>query len=469
MLGILALMAMNSDIPSTEAILSRSNRYMSDAVRFDHFSGSVLISRKGRILLNKGFGYAQAERKIQNKSTTKFRIGSVSKQFTAAAIMRLQEQGKLKTSDSITKFIKSAPSAWAGITIKNLLNHTSGLINYTSLKEASGSFLESPHSSEEVLALFRDKPLESTPGVAFNYNNSGYFLLGLVIEKCSGQSLGDYLTENIFKPAGMLKTDLQESPKSEPGRAVSYRMENGIAKKAPFIHMNNLFAIGGASSTTEDLWTWEKALRAGKILNKSSVAEILRPGKGDYGFGWIIDTIGGHRRSYHDGGVNDFSTSLQHLTDEDITVIAISNRGDDGGIRVAYDLVGWICGAPATIRGIQPELLSESAESSYKRITAARKRFPIFDIRESKVKELGNYLVISRNKPQALELFKLNAMLYPESSDAHYRLALNYSWANQTDLARQHIQRSLRLDPKNSDAITLSKRLSAPINSASRR
>jgi tetratricopeptide (TPR) repeat protein len=136
---------------------------------------------------------------------------------------------------------------------------------------------------------------------------------------------------------------------------------------------------------------------------------------------------------------------------------------------VAYDVIGWICGAPATIRGIQPELFKESAESSFERIKHARKRFQMFDIPESKVKELGNYLVISRKKRQALELFRLNSMLYPESSDAHFRLALNYSWAKRFDLARKHVQRSLLLDPNHSDAAALSKRLARTINSASRR
>lgn len=445
----------DSELPSNPAITARLSRYMSDAVQFDHFSGAVLVVRKGKVLLKEGYGMANAELKISNMASTKFRIGSVSKQFTAAAIMRLQDRGKLKISDPISKYIKNAPAAWSGITLKHLLNHTSGLVNYTRLESASGDFLKIPHSHAEVLRLFRDLPLESKPGETYNYNNSGYYLLGLVVEKCSGQDFAGYLRTHIFKPIGLTNTDAEARPATDANRALSYRVDNGLFKPAAFVDMRNLFAIGGLTSTVEDLWKWEQALRAGKVVSKAALGEIFSPGKGDYGYGWIIDKIGGQRRIYHDGGVAEFSSSLQRLTDADVTVIAISNRGEDGGIRIAYDTIGWMCGVPATVRAIQPELFSQSAEASFKMITDMRKKFPIFDIGEQKVNELGNYLVISRRKPQAIELFKLNVLLYPKSGEAHYRLALNYSWAKKDDLAIKHVDQALQINPKHSDAAKL--------------
>jgi CubicO group peptidase (beta-lactamase class C family) len=441
-----------TEIPSNTEITSRLKRYMSDAVQFDHFSGAVLVVRKGKVLFSKGYGMANAELNIPNKSSTKFRIGSVSKQFTAAAIMQLQDRGKLKIGDLISKYIEDTPAAWEEITLKHLLNHTSGLVNYTTLAGASGDFLKVPHSHEEVLRLFRDRPLESKPGEAYNYNNSGYYLLGMVVEKCSGQPLGDYLRTNIFKPIGLTNTDAETNPAADANRAVGYSVQDGLFRRASFVDMRNLFAIGGLSSSVEDLLKWERALRAGKVISKASVSQVLTPGKGDYGFGWIIDRIGGHRRMYHDGGVAEFSSSLQRLIDADITVIAISNRGEDGGIRVAYDAVGWMCGVPATVRAIQPELFKQSAEASFKMVTDMRKKFPIFDIGERKVNELGNYLVISRRKPQAVELFKLNVLLYPKSSEAHFRLALNYSWAKKTELAIRHVEKALQLNPNHPEA-----------------
>lgn len=458
---VILAVAPGGEIPSNAEIVARLKRYMSDAVQFDHFSGAVLVVRKGRVLLSEGYGMANAELKVPNKLSTKFRIGSVSKQFTAAAIMQLQDRGKLKISDPISKYVENAPVTWKGITLKHLLNHTSGLVNYTTLAAASGDFLKVPHSHEQVLALFRDRPLESKPGEVYNYNNTGYFLLGLAVEKCSGRTLGDYLRANIFKPIGLTNTDAETNPAAAANRALSYRIDEGLFTRAPLIDMRNLFAIGGLSSTVVDLWKWERALRAGKVISKAAVSEVLSPGKGDYGYGWIIDKIGGRRRIYHDGGVADFSSSLQRLTDADITVIAISNRGDDGGIRVAYDAVGWMCGIPATVRAIQPELFSQSAEASFKMVTEMRKKFPIFDIGERKVNELGNYLVISRRKPQAIELFKLNVLLYPKSSEAHYRLALNYSWAKENDLAMKHIDKALQLNPKHQDAAKLRSTLNA--------
>lgn len=441
-----------ADLPADKVITGRLNRYMSDAVQFDHFAGAVLVARKGKILLSKGFGMANAKLKIANKPSTRFRIGSVSKQFTAAAIMRLQEEGKLKTSDSISRHLKDTPAHWDGITIKHLLNHTSGLVNYTALPEASGEFLKVPHSHAEVFRLFRDKPLEAKPGEQVRYNNTGYFLLGLIVEQCSGESFGDYLRTKIFKPADLRSTGMGD----EAGIALSYRVDdNGYFHEADFIEARNLFAIGGLTSTVEDLWKWEKALRSGKVLSQASLKEMFSPGKGGFGYGWIIDELGGQPRTYHDGGVASFSTSLQRLTNSDVTVIAISNRGEDGGIRVAYDTVGWLCNTPATLRGIQPELLTQSAEASFKLISEARQKFPIFDIGEKKVNELGNYMVISRKKAQAIELFKLNVMLYPKSSEAHYRLALNYAALAQNALARKHVDTALHLDPNHIEAAKL--------------
>lgn len=451
--------ALSLSVPSDQAIVARLNRYMSDAVQFDHFSGVILVARGDKILLRKAYGYADAERKIRNEPTTRFRIGSVSKQFTAAAIMQLAERGKLKTSDPISRFVDAAPEAWRAITIEHLLNHTSGLVNYTALKEASGDFLKSAHSHKEVLALVRNRPLVSNPGETYAYNNTGYFLLGLVVEKCSGMTLSAYLQKNIFGPYGLARTDHNLVAKPARDRALGYTVDDGPFTRAGAVDMRNLFAIGGMSSTADDLFKWQRALRTGKVVSPKSVAKIFSPGKGEYGYGWIIDRIGDERRYYHDGGVTSFSSSLQVLPDAGISVIAISNRGDDGGIRVAYDAVGWMCGVPATIRAIQPELLTLPAEASFSLVEKARKAFPIFDIREDKVKELGNYLVISGKKPQAIELFKLNTLLYPKSAEAHYRLALNYFWAKSLYLARKHVAEALRLRPGYPEAVRLERDL----------
>lgn len=448
-------LALMGTLPTDAAIAARLNAYMADAVRFDHFSGVVLVARKGKILLHRAYGFADAERRIPNEVTTRFRIGSVSKQFTAAGVMRLHELGKLRLTDSITKYIDGAPEAWRGITIEHLLNHTSGLVDYTALSEASGDYLKRHHPHRAVLDLVRDKPLRSKPGEVFAYNNTGYYLLGLVVERCAGVKLTEYLSQQIFRPLALNRTDQNLTARPSRDRALGYTVNDGRFARASEADMRNLFAIGGISSTVDDLNRWQKALRTGKVLRPASVEQIFTPGKGGYGYGWIIDKLGSERRYYHDGGLTPFSASLQILPDSDLTVIAISNRGDDGGIRVAYDAIGWICGTPATLRAIQPELFTETAESSFARIERARKSFPPFDAREDKVKELGNYLVISGRKKQAIEVFKLNTLLYPKSAEAHYRLALNYSWAKATDLAKKHVAEALRLQPNHPEAARL--------------
>lgn len=428
--------------------------YMANAVKFDHFSGAVLIARNGKPIHLKAYGMANEELGVPNDVNTKFRVGSVSKQFTAAAIMQLHERGKLDINTSVCKYIDGCPEVWKPVTIKHLLNHTSGIVNFTRLPAASGNFLLLPQTHASILATFRDLPLESPPGEAYNYNNSGYYLLGLIIEKASDSTYSEYLRKNIFEPLAMADTGLDDQGVVLKNRASSYRKGSDfIFYNAHHANMQILFSIGGLYSTVGDLLKWEQAFSTNKLLQTATIKETFTPGKGQYGYGWWIDKLGTCDRMYHDGGITDFSSSLQRLPDTGLTVIAISNRGEDGGIRVAYDVAGKMCGVPATIRAIQPELMKLDSEALVKLVNEARSNFPIFDIQERKVEEIGNYLMLVKEKNQALEVFKLNASLYPKSPNAHCKLASAFESTGNKDFAKRSFKSCLELDPKNESAL----------------
>jgi CubicO group peptidase (beta-lactamase class C family) len=440
-------------IKTNDEIVGWVDDYMNNAAKFDHFSGAVLVARDGKPIFRKAFGMANYELDVPNYVNTKFRIGSVSKQFTAAAILQLQERGKLNVGDSICRYLDDCPATWKQITIKNLLNHTSGIVNFTSLKEASGKFLLVPHSHKEIVDVFRHLPLESAPDEKYNYNNSGYYLLGLIIEKASGLSYANYLRKNIFAPLGMNDTDSDDGETIVKNRASAYYLgRDSIFRNTYYTNVEILFSIGGAYSTVNDLLLWQQSLTNGKILSSSSREEMFTPGKGSYGYGWWIDQLGSCRRMYHDGGVTNFSTSLQVLPDERLTIIAISNRGDDGGIRAAYDIVGKICGVPATIRAIQPELMSLPAKKLLEIVNKAKSAFPIFDIRESKVEEMGNYLMLVKQKQQAIEVFRLNVSLYPKSAKAFFKLGAAYESIGEKTLAAENFKKAVELDPTDKEA-----------------
>lgn len=441
-------------IRTDKEIAAWAAEYMENAVRFDQFSGSVLIARNGKPIFEMSYGTANMELNVPNRTDTKFRIGSISKQFTAAAIMKLQEQGKLSIHDPICNYLAGCPDAWKAISVKHLLNHTSGLVNFTSLPEASGVFLITPHSHSEVVNIFRNKALESQPGEKYNYNNSGYYLLGMIIEKISGTTYAEFLRENIFNPLGMSDTGFDDQKTIVHNRASGYSLgPDMIFYNTAYTSMDILFSMGGLYSTVEDLLRWEQSFSTGRFLSRSTIDEVFTPGKGSYGYGWWIDKLGGQTRMYHAGGVTDFSSSLQRLPDQKLTVIALSNRGEDGGIRAAYDIAGKICGVPATIRGIQSELTELKAEESLNLIAQAKANFPIFDVREAKLEELGNYLMLVKNKAQAIEVFKVNFDLYPKSSNACLKLANAYKNAGENGLAAKTFERCNKIDAGGKGAV----------------
>jgi len=292
------------------------------------FMGTVLVARGDEVLLSKGYGSANLEWNIANTPGTKFRLGSVTKQFTAASILLLEERGKLKTDDLVKKYMPDAPAAWDKITVYHLLTHTSGIPSFTSFADYRSlePFATTP---EKLVARFRDKPLDFQPGEKWSYSNSGYALLGYLLEKVSGQSYEKFVQENIFGPLVMKDSGYDSNSAVIARRAAGYAMgEQGEPLvNAGFIHMSVPFSAGALYSTTEDLLRWEQGLFGGKLLTAASLAKMTTPFKDDYGCGVGIRTVKGHKVIDHGGGIEGFTTFLAYYPDSKLTVIVLSNMG----------------------------------------------------------------------------------------------------------------------------------------------
>ena len=331
--------------PTNEQIVSKVNEYMSAAERISHFSGTILVARDGKPIVSKGVGMANYEWNIANTPETVFRLGSITKQFTSAAIMLLQERGKLNVNDPACKYITECPAAWEPITIRHLLTHTSGIPNYTSFPGFMEKKAMLPVSVNDLVAEYKSKPLDFTPGEKNSYSNSGYHLLGVVIEKASGKPYADFLRENIFIPLGMKQTGYDSPRDLIKWRASGYQRTNDGFVNAAYMDMLIPYAAGALYSTTGDLLIWDQALYTEKLLTRKSLDEMFTPFKNNYAYGWGVGKRLDRASTSHGGGIYGFATQIVRFTDDRVTVVVLSNVEGAGAGRVANDLAAIVFGA----------------------------------------------------------------------------------------------------------------------------
>jgi CubicO group peptidase (beta-lactamase class C family) len=328
------------------------------------FMGTVLVAQDGKVLLDKGYGFANLEWEIPNTPTTKFRLGSVTKQFTAASILLLEERGKLKVEDPVKKYMPDAPAAWGKITIFHVLTHTSGIPSFTGFPDYQPTEAI-PTTPEKLVARFRDKPLEFEPGTKWNYSNSGYVLLGYLIEKISGQKYSEFVQQNIFTPLGMKDSGYDSNSAVIAHRAAGYsRSPNGPVNTG-YIDMTIPFSAGALYSTTEDLLRWEQGLFGGKVLTAASLAKMTTPFKQDYAFGLGVSTSNGHKMIAHDGGIEGFNTSLAYYPDDKLVVAVLANLNGPFAGQIAANLAKVEHGEKVVLPGerkettVSPEILKQ--------------------------------------------------------------------------------------------------------------
>jgi CubicO group peptidase (beta-lactamase class C family) len=294
------------------------------------FSGSILVARDGEVLLSKGYNFANWELKVPNASQTKYRISSINKPITATLIMMLVERGFLDLESQICTYIQNCPELWEEIRIRNLLNHTSGIPEYTTLLDAR---IDSriPHSVAGLVDLFRDEPLNFAPGESFEYSNSNYVLLGTVIEGVTNTAYDNFLQQVLLVPLEMEDSGMDIHREILDERASGYQILGSLLVNAPYLDMTNAYATAGMYSTVEDIFRWDQALYTNQLLNEESLESMYSPGfgtdgsGGEYGLGWQLDEFQGHRKVGHTGRINGFRTYLGRYIDDGVTIIVLSN------------------------------------------------------------------------------------------------------------------------------------------------
>jgi CubicO group peptidase (beta-lactamase class C family) len=364
LLLISASLAQSNPAPGTAAPAPAPAQAPSNIARMEQivrsfvpvqFMGSVLVAQDGKILLERGYGFANLEWQVPNSPTTKFRLGSITKQFTAASILLLEERGKLKVDDPVKKYIPDAPAAWDKVTIFHLLTHTSGIPSFTGFPDYA-STKATPTTPEKLVARFRDKPLEFEPGEKWNYSNSGYVLLGYLIEKISGQSYAEFVQQNIFTPLGMKDSGYDSNSTVIPNRAAGYTHSKDGPVNSGYVDMTIPFSAGALYSTTEDLLRWEQGLFGGKVLKPESLAKMTTPFKQDYAFGLGIMANNGHKMIWHNGGIEGFNTSLAYYPDDKLVVAVLANLNGPFADQIAGDLGRVAHGEKVTLASERKEI-----------------------------------------------------------------------------------------------------------------
>jgi len=333
---------------------ARMDQIVQSFVASHKFMGTALVARGSEVIFSKGYGSANLEWDISNAPNTKFRLGSVTKQFTAASILLLEERGKLSVNDPVKKYMPDAPAAWDKITIFHLLTHTSGIPSFTGFPDYAKlePFATTP---AELVARFRDKPLEFQPGERWNYSNSGFVLLSYLIEKVTGDTYEKFVRENIFTPLGMKDSGVDSNAAVIPHRASGYTSgKNGI-ENAGFINMTVPQGAGALYSTTEDLLKWEQGLFGGKLLQPASLEKMTTAFKNNYAFGLGVETVGGHKVISHGGGIEGFNTDLTYYPDDKLTVVVLANLNGTAPGEIAKKLA-------AVAHGEAVKLTSEKKE-----------------------------------------------------------------------------------------------------------
>ncbi len=316
--------------PSSE-LAAYADRLLAAAYPADQPGAAALVIKDGQVVLRKGFGMASLELGVPVAPEDVFEIGSVTKQFTAAAVLLLQERGLLRVEDEITKHLPDYPTHGERITIENLLSHTSGIPNYTSLPEWFPRLREDL-SPAALMALFKDRPLDFKPGTKWSYSNSGYIVLGALIEKVSGKSYERFLTEEIFQKLGLSHTRYNPPEEVVPRRAAGYGRDAGGLRNARYLSMTQPYAAGALISTVDDLAKWDAALKTDALLSPASRERMFTPVKlssGEttgYGYGWAIGNLAGRKVIEHGGGIFGFVCDEARVPEAGLFVAVLSNN-----------------------------------------------------------------------------------------------------------------------------------------------
>lgn len=359
---------------------------------------AVLIAKKGEVLLEKGYGTANLELNVPMKSEMVFRIGSITKQFTAIAILQLVDKGQIAVTDSIQKFIKSFRFKGKTITIENLLTHTSGIKAYEEIDAKIPNAMRIEFSPKTVIDSLDKLPLEFEPNTKYSYCNSNYFLLAYIIEQVSGKPYPQYLKENILDPAGLQSTFYENTAAIMPDRANGYSFSDGKYWNADFISMSLVYGAGALRSTVSDLYKWHQALYAGKLVKKETFLKAVQPykladGKQiEYGYGFFNKTDNGINSIGHGGAIDGFRAIEMYYPGKDLFIAFLCNSENDS--------------VESFFQSISNVLLGIKAENEYKEIKLSEEM-------------LDSYIGLYKNDKYnvSIRIYRANGRIYGDLSN----------------------------------------------------
>ena len=446
------------------------------ANKYRMFNGSALVAENGKVIYKGGVGMANMEWGIPNAADTKFRLGSITKQFTATLTLQLVEQGKIKLDGKLSEYLPDyRKDIGEKVTIHHLLTHTSGIPSYTGLPGFFANVSRNPYKVTDFVKQYASGNLEFEPGTKFSYNNSGYFLLGAIIERVTGKTYEQALKEMIFDKVGMKDTGYDRHDVLLPKRASGYsRTANGYANAA-YLDMSIPYAAGSLYSTVEDLYLWDQALYTDKLLTPQSKELMYKPFLEEYAYGWVVTNASFKLKDQpvpvitHDGGINGFTTTIVRFPREKHLIVLLDNTGSPNLAQLSDKLAKILYGQPydppkMSIAAVVEKTISEkgidAAVAEYRDLKA--KQAATYDFSEPQLNALGYRMMQTGKLKEAVEIFKLNVEAYPQAFNPYDSLAEAYMNLNERELAIANYKKSIELNPKNTGAIENLKKLENP-------
>lgn len=429
------------------------------------FNGTVLVAEHGKVIVKKGYGMANMEWNIPNTPDTKFRLGSITKQFTSMLIMQLVENGKLKLDGKVTDYLPNYPKATGDkVTIHHLLTHTSGIPSYTGFPKFFENMSRDPYTPDAFVKQFSELPLEFEPGTKYAYDNSGYFLLGVVIEKVTGKPYAQVLQEQILTPLGLQDTGYDLASPIIPKRAAGYEQQGERYVNAPYLDMSIPYAAGSMYSTVEDLYRWDQALYTDKLLSAKGKETMYTPFLNHYAYAWNVGKLKVGQLSdsllliEHTGGINGFNTIISRVPKDKQLVVLLNNTGGAPLGSIRRNILNILYDQPveAPKKSIARELRKVASTASLEQLRTrltTLKANKDYTLSENEMNGLGYELLGDGHTQEALNVFTLNAELFPASSNVYDSRGEAYMKLGDKPAAIQDYKKSLALDARNTNAI----------------
>ena len=438
------------------------------------FNGSALVADDDGVILKKGYGLANMEWNIPNTPDTKFRLGSVTKQFTAMLIMQLLEKNMIKLENKITDYLPYyRKDTGDKVTIEMLLTHSSGIPSYTNREDFFEKVSKNYYSPDDFIKEYCSGDFEFEPGSKFNYNNSGYFILGAIIEHITGKSYEEALKENILIPLGLSETGYDHFETIMNKRAAGYEKSGIGYVTAPYLDMALPYAAGSMYSTVEDLYKWDMALSTEKILSKKYMDEIFT-GRIDvrnnrYAYGWFIDSVSVDNRKYvvftHGGGINGFNTINYIIPEKRKVVILFSNAGGAPLNQMTVAIISILNGdeykyPPKPLTDLLVAAIEkEGIGKAIKQFNELKTDKENYSYNERDINSLGYNFLQAKKIREAVEIFKLNVLEFPKSFNAYDSYAEALMSKGDNNGAIENYKKSLELNPGNQHGIEQLKKL----------